>query len=169
MYFKSSLFILVLIVIIFAGCNPNDQSYSDEDLIYKYVSDNDSLFYEANYYLLFFKSPRMSCVDKSINYQADPLIRNCLDTVGNIRLFVITNNRMLKKWSSLFYHGKDSPIIHLETHKTLDAYGIPYTPLIFRFEKGEISHWRFIHNNYVRKKNEVIDSQDPEGMLPVPG
>ena len=148
MYFKSLLLIILLIAIAFVSCNPDDESYPDEDLVYRYIRENDSLFYEKeDYYLLFFKRPMMTCVDKTINYQADPLIRGHLDTARNIPLFVVTNNQMLKKWSTFFYQGEDAPVIHMENYKTMEAYGIPYTPLLFRFDNGEISHWRYLNNN----------------------
>ncbi len=142
---KNIIFVLSIAGLLLFSCNRNYEPYEDEDLVYKYIQDNDTLFNGSNdYYLLFYKSPILTCVNSSLNYQADPLIQGHLDTAGNIPLFVITNSSMLKKWSELFYKGKTSLVLHQEKYGTMESYGVPYTPLLFHIENGQITQWRYL-------------------------
>lgn len=148
MYFNRLLVLLLLLPVLFASCNLDDKPYPDEDLIYKYIQDNDTLFIDENdYYLLFLKKPRLTCVKGVIDYQADPLIRKHLDTAGNIPLFVVSNNKMLKKWTTFVYNADKRPVVLVEKLKTLESYGIPYNPLLFRIKNGKISQWRYVKDN----------------------
>jgi hypothetical protein len=134
------------ILILFTSCE--NTQYEKEDLVLKFIKDNNELIkQEDGYYLLILRDLQMTCAQNHLGYQVDNVLTSVSDSLFENDINVISDDNYVNIGARMFFSNRKHIHFVPISYQEMDKYGFLRDPILFHIKDERILEWEFLVNN----------------------